>query len=144
VAPVIAKNGIRDVAARWTPNLARGGWTPVCDLFLDSYKKLGITNLEALFVIHLVRFKWSSAMPFPGFKRIANKMGITPTAARAHARSLEKKGLVKRVERSGSSNRFDLTELFQRLERLQLEEAQPSVDREFEETVSTQDGEHVF
>ncbi len=114
----------RDVAARWTPHLASGGWTPVVDYFLDHYRELGITNLEAMFVVHLIRFKWTSQMPFPGFKRIAKKMGISATATRGHAKRLEKKGLLKRVGRVGSTNRFDLTGLFQGLERLQLKKGE--------------------
>ena len=110
----------RDVAARWTPHLATGGWTSVVDFFLDHYQDLGITNLEAIFLVHLIRFKWTKEMPFPGFKRLAKKMGISATAARGHARRLEKKGMLKRIERTGSTNRFDLTGLFQGLERLQL------------------------
>jgi hypothetical protein len=126
----------RDPAARWTPHLAAGGWTPVVDVFLDRYHELGITNLEAMFLIHLIRFKWTSAMPFPGFKRIAKKMGISATAVRGHARRLEKKGLLKRVERVGTTSRFDLAGLFQGLERLQLAgskaggEAAPSSEKE--------------
>ena len=103
----------RDVAARWTPHLASGGWTPVVDFFLDHYRELGVTNLEAIFLVHLIRHKWTAQMPFPGFKRIAKRMGISATAARGHARRLEKKGLLKRVERVGSTNRFDLSGLFQ-------------------------------
>jgi hypothetical protein len=61
----------RDVAARWTPHLASGGFTPIVDFFLDHYRELGITNLEAMFLVHLIRFKWTSQMPFPGFKRLA-------------------------------------------------------------------------
>jgi len=87
--PEVAKALIpddRDVGSRWTPRLAKAGWTPIVDHFLDNYRKLGISNVEALFLVHLLRFKWTSRMPFPGFKKIAAKMGITPTAARGHAR----------------------------------------------------------
>ncbi len=120
----------RDVAARWTPHLATGGWTPVVDYFLDHYRELGITNLEAIFLVHLIRFKWTTQMPFPGFKRIAKKMGISATAARGHARRLEKKGVLKRMERIGTTNRFDLTGLFQGLERLQVSKKEPPKDEE--------------
>jgi predicted transcriptional regulator len=129
----------RDVAARWTPHLATGGWTPVVDYFLDHYRELGITNLEAIFLVHLIRFKWTTQMPFPGFKRLAKKMGISATAARGHARRLEKKGLLKRMERVGSTNRFDLTGLFQGLERLQLKKGETEKE---EELIAT--GDSVF
>jgi hypothetical protein len=46
-------------------------------------------------------------------------MGISPTATRAHARSLEKKGYLVRQMRVGTTNKFDLTPLFNSLEKLQ-------------------------
>ncbi len=115
----------RVVAARWTPALTKGGWTPVSDYFLDSYRKLNppITSSEALLIIHLVRHKWDDAPPFPGFKTLAKRMGITATSARNHARSLDKKGYLKRQKRVGTTNLFDLRPLFQALENLQAFEA---------------------
>jgi hypothetical protein len=115
----------RVVAARWTPALTNGGWTPVSDYFLDSYRKLNptISSNEALLIIHLMRHKWDEAPPFPGFKTIAKRMGLTATSVRNHARSLEKKGYLLREKRVGTTNLFDLTPLFQALEHLQSYEA---------------------
>jgi DNA-binding MarR family transcriptional regulator len=111
----------RIVSARWTPALTQNGWTPVSDYFLDNYTRLtpALTNSEALLVIHLMRHKWDNAPPFPGFKTLARRMGITDTSARNHARSLERKGYLKREKRVGTTNLFDLTPLFQALEKLQ-------------------------
>src|SRR5262245_41570447 len=87
------------------------GWTPVSDFFLDHYAQLEppITNAEAMLVIHLIRHKWDNAPPFPGFTTLARKMGISTTAARGHARSLETKGYLVRHMRVGTTNKFDLT-----------------------------------
>jgi hypothetical protein len=114
----------REVSARWTVALTSQGWTPVADFFLDSYAKLSppLTNAEAMLVIHLIRHKWDAAPPFPGFTTLAKRMGISPTAARAHARSLEKKGYLVRQMRVGTTNKFDLTKLFAALEKLQAYE----------------------
>jgi DNA-binding MarR family transcriptional regulator len=111
----------RMVSARWTPALTEKGWTPVSDYFLDNYARLtpALTNNEALLVIHLMRHKWDDAPPFPGFKTLARRMGITDTSARNHARSLERKGYLKREKRVGTTNLFDLTPLFRALEKLQ-------------------------
>jgi DNA-binding MarR family transcriptional regulator len=111
----------REVSARWTEALVSQGWTPVADFFLDNYAKLEppLTNAEAMLVIHLVRHKWDDAPPFPGFTTLARRMGISPTAARGHARSLEKKGYLVREMRVGTTNRFDLRKLFTALEKQQ-------------------------
>ena len=108
----------RTIGSRWTPSLAIFSWTPISDFFLDNYRQLGISNLEAILIIHLMRHKWTVEMPFPGFKRLANRMGMTPTGVRAHARNLQKKGLLRRVKRPGKANVFDLEPLFQKLEQL--------------------------
>jgi hypothetical protein len=122
----------REVSSRWTPALTKGGWTPVSDFFLESYTKLEppITNSEALLIIHLMRYKWDTTPPFPGFKTLANRMGISTTAVRNHARSLEKKGYLFREKRVGTTNLFDLTPLFLSLEKLQAYEAGKKDQRE--------------
>ena len=72
-----------------------------------------------MLVIHLIRHKWDEDPPFPGFTTLARRMGISQTATRAHARSLEKKGYLLRQMRVGTTNKFDLRPLFLALEKLQ-------------------------
>jgi hypothetical protein len=111
----------RDVAKRWTPALARGGWTPISDFFLDNFHRLepSMTHGEAMLVVLLMRHKWDDAPPFPGFKSISRRMGISITAARQLARRLETKGYLIREKQKGATNRFHLQPLFQALEALQ-------------------------
>ena len=112
----------RDVTKRWTKKLAKGGWTPVVQVFLEHYASLSppITTPEAMLIIQLMSFKWDEEMPWPAFKTLAKRMGISPTAVRNHARSLDtgKKYLV-RHKRVGQPNLFDLTPLFAALEKAQ-------------------------
>lgn len=112
----------RDVAKRWTEKLAKGGFTPVVQAFLEHYASLSppITTPEAVFIIHLMSFKWDEKMPWPAFKTLAKRMGISTTAVRNHARSLDtgKKYLV-RHPRVGKPNLFDLRPLFAALEKAQ-------------------------
>jgi predicted ArsR family transcriptional regulator len=61
-------------------------------------------------------FKWDEKLPYPGFKTLAKRMGITDTQARSHARSLEQKGYLVRKMRKGQTNKFDLGKLFAVLE----------------------------
>lgn len=109
----------REVGKRWTPELVRDGWTPVSDAFLEFYADLPtpITTAEAMLVVHLVHYKWDEKAPFPGFKTVAKRMGMTDTQVRNHARSLERKGYLQRVKRVGTTNRFHLEKLFEALER---------------------------
>ncbi len=107
----------RSPEARWTPALAKNGWTPVVDDFLDNYAELGITPGEAMLIVHLMRHKWDKNAPYPGFETLGRQMGITPTSVRNHVRSLEKKKLLVREMRVSQTNKFHLTPLFERLEK---------------------------
>lgn len=90
--------------------------------FLEHYSTLTppLTNAEALFVIHLIRHKFDAEAPYPGFPTLARRMGVTPTAARGYARSLERKGYLKRESRTAQTNKFLLEPLFEALERILL------------------------
>lgn len=106
---------LRTVSNRWTPRLAAQGWTPISSLFLQHYHQLNIRPVEALFIIHLMSFKWNKKAPFPRFGVLAKQMGVTAAAVRSYARSLERKGFLKRQARFGSASRFLLQPLFDAL-----------------------------
>jgi DNA-binding MarR family transcriptional regulator len=87
-------------------------------VFLRHYatlKPYGLTAGEALFVLQLMSFKWTSEAPFPSYKTLAKRMGITDKMARRYAAALEGKGYLKRTARIGNSNSFDLQALFDAL-----------------------------
>lgn len=109
-----------DNSNRWTPKLSEAGYTPVSDIFLKHYAEMSppITTPEAMIIIQLMMNKCDKNPPCITFKGIAERMGITATAVRAHVRRLEKNNYLKRVFRSGSTNEFDLEPLFSRLERI--------------------------
>lgn len=135
-----------NIGKRWTPRLVRDGFTPIADFFLENYYRLAppVSSLEAMFIIHLMRHKWDEKAPHPSFKTIARRMGVSDATTRAYARSLEEKRLLRRmtrdgqpvnvdgVRRTGETNRFDLTPLFDALERLHIadEAAQESANDE--------------
>lgn len=98
--------------------MEHAGFTPVPNFFLHNYHALipRMTHAEAMFVIHIVSFKWKSSAPFPSLAKIAKQMGVTPQAVRAYARSLEKKAYLRREKREGLSNLFHLNGLFSALE----------------------------
>ena len=109
----------RSFAARWGhPELFDRGFVVTPTLFLQYYARLKpypLTGGEALFVIHLMEFKWDAAAPFPGYKILAERMGVSDKMARRYAQSLEAKGYLRRQVRTGQTNLFDLTPLFDAL-----------------------------
>ncbi len=70
-----------------------------------------------MFIVHLVSFKWDEKSPFPSFKKLGAQMGISPSAARTYARSLQQKGYLVRESRDGKTTQFHLGSLFEYLEK---------------------------
>jgi len=120
-APALLKKSDKyRIAARWSEKLAKGGFVPVVQDFLDHYhalKPYPLTHSEAMFVIHLIRYKWDESAPYPGYKAIATQMGVSTKSARRYARDLEGKGYLRRHMRVGETNRFDVKALIAALER---------------------------
>lgn len=114
----------RSLAARWgSDQLFEEGFLGVPAAFLKSYTRLGITSSQAMFILQLMSFKWTESAPFPSYKTLSERMGITTEMARKHAKGLEEKGLLARVRRHGQSNAFDLKPLALALEQATLKSA---------------------
>src|SRR5689334_18410070 len=82
----------RDIVTRWGGDAAMvaKGFVAVPTQFLLScaaMKPWGLTVPETLFVIHIMSFKWDAKAPFPGYKTVAARMGISEQYARKLARS---------------------------------------------------------
>lgn len=109
----------RSFIKRWKhEELFTDGFLVVPSLFLRFYARLKpypLTVGEAMFVLHLMEFKWSEAAPYPSYKILAQRMGCSDKLARRHARSLEQKKLLIRRQRNATTNLFDLTPLFDAL-----------------------------
>jgi hypothetical protein len=110
----------RDIVTRWGGEAAimSNGYVAVPVQFLMNYaamKPYCLTVPEAMFVVQVMAFKWDEKAPFPGYKKVAARMGISEAYARKLARSLEGKGFLRRVARVGSTNAFDFQPLFEKL-----------------------------
>lgn len=116
----------RSYADRWKhPELVSDGYLVVPTAFLRHYSQLkpfSLSTGEALFVLHLMAFKWDENAPFPGYKILATRMGISDKMVRRYAKDLETKGFLRRQIRIGRTNRFDLTPLFDKLRDANREE----------------------
>jgi hypothetical protein len=109
----------RKLAVRWGGQeslFARPeGWVGVPDSFLRLYARLkpyALTVGETMFVLELMAYKWSETAPFPSYKSLAARMGVTDKMVRRYAANLEGKGYLQREARIGSTNTFNLNRLF--------------------------------
>lgn len=125
-------NGVsRSLAVRWGSSRAFDeGFVGVPAALLTRYAKLGLSPGEFVFVLELMVFKWDEHSPYPNYETLAYRMGITPEMARRHAKSLESKGMLKRLQRKGQSNRFDILPLTSMLDSLlAIEHQQPGAQK---------------
>ena len=110
----------RDIVTRWggDQTIVTKGFVAVpvhCLLAFAAMTPFCLTVPEQMFVIQVMAFKWDAKAPFPGYKKVAQRMGISEAYARKLARSLEGKGFLIRVRRVGQTNEFDFTPLFQKV-----------------------------
>jgi hypothetical protein len=119
------KHTFRD---RWAPELEPHGHVQVSTFFLENYHRLkpyDLTHGEAMFVVHLMQHKWGPDSPFPAYKTIAERMGVSTKTARRFAASLEQKKYLVREVRVGATNRFHLQKLIAALVALQASMGPP-------------------
>ncbi|HXT17680.1 MAG TPA: hypothetical protein VN706_18720 [Gemmatimonadaceae bacterium] len=100
------------------------GFIPVPRLFLlwgASLLPKPLTPAEVLFIITLVGVKWSSRHPRLSYDTIAARTGLSAEYCRKIAKTLDRRGLVKRSRKQGDANHFDLTEVFRQLSDFQID-----------------------
>lgn len=110
----------RTAVERWGQNkeLFNEGFIVVPNRFFQRYASLrpqALSPGEALFILHLMTFKWEAAAPYPSYGTLAKRMGVTDKMARRYAQRLQKKGYLMRLFRKRAPNRFDLTGFFRAL-----------------------------
>lgn len=111
-------------ASRWAAELESWGFVQISSFFLINYHRLKpepLNHNEAMFVIHLMQFKWDDSAPYPSYSTIAKRMGLTTKSVQRYARGLQNKGYLKRLTRSGRSNKYYLDGLMEALIKLEHE-----------------------
>lgn len=101
-------------AKKWAAELESDGHVQISTFFLENYHRLKpypLTHGEAMFIVHLMRYKWGEAAPYPGYKTIAKHMDVSDKTARRLAKSLEDKKYLVREVREANTNRFHLAKL---------------------------------
>lgn len=68
-----------------------------------------LTLQELGLLIHLHSFQFDQRLPFPSIRTLAERTGLKPRQIQYLCRSLESKGMIKRILRPGRTNEFRLT-----------------------------------
>lgn len=106
------------IEAKWSAVIAKCGYTAIPNMLLICSKELGITPPEFMTLAAILSFKWDERRPTPSVGTICKLTNSTTRTARKHIASLEKKGLLKRVERNYQTNEYDFSPLVQKLDKL--------------------------
>ncbi len=77
---------------RFGDDLLEAGFTAVPNLFLTNYRDLGISDGAALWVIHVLRFKWTEDNPYP--RRTSIPMNANRDTQKRYAAELRRLGLL--------------------------------------------------
>jgi len=77
---------------RFGDDLLEAGFTAVPNLFLTNYRDLGISDGAALWVVHILRFKWTEDNPYP--RRSSIPMNANRDTQKRYAAELRRLGLL--------------------------------------------------
>jgi|ERR1043166_1378867 DNA-binding MarR family transcriptional regulator len=131
---MISKENNYPFSKQWAPELKDDGHVRISAFFLENYHRLkpySLTHGEAMFVVHLMQHKWGEAAPYPGYKTIARRMGVSDKTARRLAKSLEQKKYLTRELRQANTNRFHLTKLMSALVELKkITKPKPTINNQ--------------
>lgn len=125
---MIKKTNKYPFAEMWAAELEDDGHVRISTFFLENYHRLkpySLTHGEAMFIVHLMQHKWGKDAPYPGYKMIAKRMGVSDKTARRLAKSLEDKKYLVREVRQANTNRFHLAKLMAALVELKKAESRP-------------------
>lgn len=107
----------QNFAIRWSPAIERKGYVQVPNLLIEHIAVLDIKSTELVFLLCLLRHRQTKLNPFPSLSTIGRYSGKARNTMQGAARSLEKKGFIRRIPRGGNqTNEYDVMPLVNRLE----------------------------
>ena len=110
---------------KWGEGVMKLGYCIVPSLLLRAQQRLGLSPTQLAVLLQLCDHWWDAERkPYPGKKRLADRLGMSKRQLQRHVAALEAAGLVQRHERTAShggklSNSYDLSGLVERLKRLE-------------------------
>jgi hypothetical protein len=105
------------VGQRWTPIVAKAGWTAIPNFVFQRAQAIGLDALDIVIVINIASYWWTeNNLPFPSKKTIADAIGVTPRTVQKRIAALENAKLIRREPRRSAnganlSNRYHLSGL---------------------------------
>lgn len=120
--------GMHENEKKWGKELMGAGWTAVPNIIIKRQRQLGIEALDLNIILHLMSYWWKAGeLPFPSKKTLAEAMNVNESTIRRRIASLEKGGLLKRIERRvegdrSKTNQYDFSGLIEAVKPFAIEE----------------------
>ncbi len=112
---------LRENERKWTKLLIKAGWTLIPNVILEKQQALNLDALDINILIQISSHWWTKEeLPRPGVDSLADRVGASPSTVRRHIREMEKKELIKRIERKSGwhngqqANYYDLRPLIEK------------------------------
>ncbi len=117
--------GSHKFASKWSRAIEEHGFTAIPNLLLYQRKSLGITIPELCVIICIESFRWDEREPYPGLKTLSTRVRLSTRTTRKHLSCLEGKGLIKRIYRTGQTNKYKIQPLVDALDRIAVSTLPP-------------------
>lgn len=109
--------------ARFGEVILRNGIASIPNAIFSFQKDLGLKVGETWFIAQILRFKWSTELPRPSLRKMAEYTGVSARTLHNYKNSLIDKGYLEIINRRDSSGRkdtnyYDFTGLFSRIIKL--------------------------
>lgn len=106
--------------ARFGEVIMRDGIASIPNAIFAFQKELGLNVGECWFVAQILRFKWSTELPRPSLRKMAEYTGVSARTLHNYKNSLIDKGFLEIVNRRDATGRkdtnyYDFTELFNKI-----------------------------
>ncbi|HVZ04115.1 helix-turn-helix domain-containing protein [Hyphomicrobium sp.] len=83
----------------------QAGFTVLPNALIRRQHELRLSPIEFNVIVHLLMHWWfADAMPFPSTERISSAIGVSERTVARNFKSLERKGLLRRVPRRSEAN----------------------------------------
>jgi len=80
------------LVVRFGERILEAGFTSAPNLFLLHYRDLGLSDAEAMWIVQILRFKWTDQNPYP--RQVHLPMSASETSRRRYTRKLRRMGLL--------------------------------------------------
>lgn len=102
---------------KWPGDAGDRGFTMVPTALLECYRELGLTPGEFLILVNIESYRWSAdKYPFPSITTLSGRTGMSERNVTRTISSLQnRRGVLERFKRRGTSNQYDLNPLVEKL-----------------------------